>query len=221
MTEARRKSEFRRETETRGETGASRPRSAPRKRRGDRRDEIVRAATDVFAERGYRGGSLAAVAERVGLTQQGVLHYFASKEALLVEVLRRRDEIDTATLFPAGGAHLAHIVRLVAFNVTQPGLVQSFTVLSAESVTESHPAKEFFTERYRTLRSDMTRKFAAELGDPGPSGLTAEQSATLLIAVMDGLQQQWLLDPEAVDMPSLVSALADVLRGAPAAARSQ
>ncbi len=32
--------------------------------------------------------------------------------------------------------------------------------------------------------------------------MAAEAAAPLLVAVMDGLQYQWLLDPEAVDMPA-------------------
>ena len=54
------------------------PRPGDQRRAGrsrNRREEILRAALDVFAERGYRGASLALVAERVGLTQQGLLHY--------------------------------------------------------------------------------------------------------------------------------------------------
>ena len=60
---------------------------ATRTRSEERRAEIVRAALEVIAERGYRGASLAAVAERVGLTQQGLLHHFPTKEALLVAVM--------------------------------------------------------------------------------------------------------------------------------------
>jgi AcrR family transcriptional regulator len=189
----------------------------------DRRSEIVAAALEVFAERGYRGGSLAAVGERVGLTQQGVLHYFPSKDALLTEVLRLRDALDGQD--PAGSgpdqpgpdhpgpASLAGVESLVARNMSRPGLVQCFTVLAAESVTDQHPAHDFFAARYRALRSQLAGLLRAELGDPGPSGLTADQASALLIAVMDGLQQQWLLDPGQVDMAALVSAFARVLRG--------
>jgi AcrR family transcriptional regulator len=202
----------------------------------DRRAEIVRAALEVFAERGYRGGSLAAVAERVGLTQQGVLHYFPSKDALLTEVLRLRDTLDgqdtldgldpldgqdtldclempAAAADRDGLAGLPGIESLVARNATRPGLVQCFTVLAAESVTDRHPAQSFFAARYRTLRPQLAGMLRRELGDPGPSGLTADQASALLIAIMDGLQQQWLLEPGQVDMPGLVSAFADVLRG--------
>jgi AcrR family transcriptional regulator len=177
-----------------------------------RRAEILTAARDVFAERGYRGASLAAVAERVGLTQQGVLHYFPSKDALLIEVLRRRDAMDKATDAnePAG---LHDVERLVAYNATQPGIVQSFTVLSAESVTENHPAKPFFVERYRDVRVRIAEAIRAELGDELPAGLDAEGAASLLIAVMDGLQVQWLLSPDEVDMAALAGRFVALLRG--------
>jgi AcrR family transcriptional regulator len=186
----------------------------------DRRAEIVAAALEVFAERGYRGGSLAAVADRVGLTQQGVLHYFPSKDALLTDVLRLRDALDGRE--PAGAADpappadpggLAGLEALAALNATRPGLVQCFTVLAGESVSDQHPAQDFFAARYRALRPRLAEMLRAELGDPGPSGLTADQASALLIAIMDGLQQQWLLDPAAVSMPALVSAFAAVLRG--------
>jgi AcrR family transcriptional regulator len=168
---------------------------------GERRAEILTAARDVFAERGYRGASLAAVAERVGLTQQGVLHYFPSKDALLIEVLRQRDQ-DKSTV-PHEPAGLHDVERLVAFNATQPGIVQSFTVLSAESVTDNHPAKPFFIQRYRDVRARIAQAIREEVGDELPAGLDAEGAASLLIAVMDGLQVQWLLSPDEVDMAPL------------------
>jgi AcrR family transcriptional regulator len=177
-----------------------------------RRAEILTAARDVFAERGYRGASLAAVADRVGLTQQGVLHYFPSKDALLIEVLRRRDAIDKAT-DPNEPAGLHDVERLVAFNATQPGIVQSFTVLSAESVTENHPARPFFVERYRDVRARIAQAIGEELGDELPAGLDAEGAASLLIAVMDGLQVQWLLSPDEVDMAALAGKFVALLRG--------
>ena len=51
----------------------------------------------MIAERGYRGATLAAVADRVGLTQQGLMHHFPTKEALLVAVLAARDQWDMAS----------------------------------------------------------------------------------------------------------------------------
>ncbi|MER7520907.1 TetR/AcrR family transcriptional regulator [Streptomyces sp. NPDC126499] len=173
-----------------------------RARSEERRTEIVRAALEVIAERGYRGASLGAVAERVGLTQQGLLHYFPTKEALLVAVLEERDRWDTS-----GGRDREHwrldlMESLVEYNAMRPGVVQTFSALLGESVTEDHPARAFFTERYTHVRANMAEVLRAEFGDELPGGLTPERAAPLLTAVMDGLQFQWLLDPDAVDMPA-------------------
>ncbi|WP_324789768.1 TetR/AcrR family transcriptional regulator [Streptomyces sp. H51] len=169
-----------------------------RVRSEERRTEIVRAALEVIAERGYRGASLAAVAERVGLTQQGLLHYFPTKDALLVAVLKERDRWDA---LPDTRWRVDLLAALVEYNVMRPGIIQTFSALLGESVTEGHPAREYFTERYRRVRESMAAVLRAEYGERLPNGLTPERTAPLLVAVMDGLQYQWLLDPESVDMP--------------------
>ncbi|MFD9003428.1 TetR/AcrR family transcriptional regulator [Streptomyces sp. NPDC059582] len=164
----------------------------------ERRAEIVRAALEVIAERGYRGASLAAVAERVGLTQQGLLHHFPTKEALLVAVLKERDQWDAV---PDSQWRVDLLASLVEYNAMRPAIIQTFSALLGESVTEGHPAREYFTERYQRVRASMAAVLRAEYGDRLPNGLTPERTAPLLVAVMDGLQYQWLLDPESVDMP--------------------
>lgn len=169
-----------------------------RVRSEERRAEIVRAALEVIAERGYRGASLAAVAERVGLTQQGLLHYFPTKDALLVAVLQERDQWDAV---PDSQWRIDLLASLVEYNAMRPGIIQTFSALLGESVTEGHPARAYFTERYTRVRASMADVLRAEYGDRLPNGLTPERTAPLLVAVMDGLQYQWLLDPESVDMP--------------------
>ncbi|MEU3616562.1 TetR/AcrR family transcriptional regulator [Streptomyces sp. NPDC006872] len=169
-----------------------------RTRSQERRAEIVRAALEVIAERGYRGASLAAVAERVGLTQQGLLHHFPTKDALLVAVLQERDQWDAV---PDTRWRVDLLVSLVEYNAMRPAIIQTFSALLGESVTEGHPAREYFTERYTRVRATMAAVLRAGYGDRLPNGLTPERTAPLLVAVMDGLQFQWLLDPESVDMP--------------------
>ncbi|WP_432009059.1 TetR/AcrR family transcriptional regulator [Streptomyces bacillaris] len=187
-----------------------------RARSEERRAEILRATLEVIAERGYRGATLGAVAERVGLTQQGLLHYFPTKEALLVAVLEDRDRWDTGGGGRGGedGAwRLELLGSLVEYNAMRPGIVQTFSALLGESVTEEHPAREFFTRRYTQVRAGMAATLRAEYGESLPGGLTPERAAVLLVAVMDGLQYQWLLDPEAVDMPEAFEDFLGLLRG--------
>ncbi|MGW2391955.1 TetR/AcrR family transcriptional regulator [Streptomyces lydicamycinicus] len=186
-----------------GGPGARRAGGGRETQRAERRAAILEAAMELIAERGYRRTSLAAVAERAGLTQQGLLHHFPTKELLLVGVLETRDRWDLASAAAAAGTrHTDTLAQLVDYNATRPGLVQTYTVLAADSVTEDHPARAFFESRFRVVRAAMAEVLRTECGDTLPGGLTPERAAPLLAAVMDGLQLQWLLDPEEVEMPA-------------------
>src|SRR6187402_3711968 len=59
-----------------------------------KREEILERALEVIAREGYRGASVKELADAVGLSQAGLLHYFDSKEELFTEILRKRDEVD-------------------------------------------------------------------------------------------------------------------------------
>lgn len=177
-----------------------------------RRDEIVRAAIEVIAERGYRGASLAAVAEKVGLTQQGLLHYFPSKEDLLIGVLQFRERTDTGGRdIVAEPMTVAATMGVVDANAHREAIVRTFSALLGESVTEDHPAAEYFRLRYRRVRAALTGTLRQEWGDRLPSGLTPEEAAPLVIAIMDGLQYQWLHEPETFDMPAAFRAFMRLL----------
>ena len=175
-----------------------------------RRSRILHVALLEFAENGYRGSSLAAIAARAELTQAGLLHHFPSKQHLLIAVLELRDELDAERFGllenrdRTGTEQLRALVSLVEHNARVPGLVQLFTVISAESVTPGHPAQPWTVARYRRLRADLADglRRAAASGEFRPD-LEADAVAEHVFAMMDGLQLQWLLDPGRVDMPSL------------------
>lgn len=59
---------------------------------GDRREQILEAASVVFAERGYAGGTTDAVAKQAGISQAYVVRMFGSKEQLFVEVANRASD---------------------------------------------------------------------------------------------------------------------------------
>ncbi|MGL4257521.1 MAG: TetR/AcrR family transcriptional regulator, partial [Microbacterium sp.] len=170
-----------------------------------RRRDILDAATDIFGAKGFTGGTLQEIADQVGMTHAGILHHFGSKDALLLEVLQHRDETDVADLaeqhIPDGMDLFRHLVRTAFANAERPGIVQAYAVLSAESVTADHPGRAFFEKRYNTLRSEVAHAFAvacAERGIREPETVAAASAS--ILAVMDGLQVQWLLDPTALDL---------------------
>lgn len=139
------------------------------------------------------------------ITHAGVLHHFGSKQKLLLEMLTYRDETDVADLderhIPDGPELFLHLVRTALANSRRAGIVQVYTVLSAESVTDDHPARAFFDKRYSTLRGEVTAAFRVlceQEGIAAPATIAAASAS--ILAVMDGLQLQWLLHPQDVDL---------------------
>jgi AcrR family transcriptional regulator len=169
-----------------------------------RRQEIVAAALEVFSEAGYHKGSLRDVAARVGLSQAGLLHHYPSKHLLLEAVLDWRDQDALARMGevpPKGLAMLQALVDLAEHNQTVRQLVELHVTLSAESTAQDHPVHDYFVRRYRYVLDLVTRAFedAAARGELKPD-VDCRGAARILVALMDGLQGQWLLD-DSVDMP--------------------
>ena len=54
-----------------------------------RRDELLRTALRLFADRGFDGATIADIAEATGTAHGLVYHYFSSKNELLLAVLER------------------------------------------------------------------------------------------------------------------------------------
>jgi AcrR family transcriptional regulator len=81
-----------------------------------RRESILQAATEVFAEAGYRAGKVSEVAARVGVTEPVIFQNFGSKAALYAAVLDRVASQVRAELKALAGQHgpvpdlLAHVL---------------------------------------------------------------------------------------------------------------
>src|SRR6478609_5602284 len=149
--------------------GASKPAAErvqrPQARTTERREAVLKAAMNVFGARGYNKGALVEVAEQAGMTHAGVLHHFGSKEGLLVAMLKYRDGEEVAGIPEQaqveGPAFLQHLVDTVEENTHRRGVVQAYSVLSGESVTDGHPAHDYFQGRFHVLRA----KIAGVLGE--------------------------------------------------------
>lgn len=176
------------------------------------RDTIIRTALNQFSQHGYRGTTLAAVAEEAGLTKGALTHYFSFKEDLLRAVLveratwrreHERAEYDTLE------EYLDMLHEIVSDNERDDTWARLLTVIVAESLTQDHPASEVVRERYANTISAFTDRLTLLRVDK----TAADNLARLLVAVMDGLQLQKLVDPT-TDMVAVFRLLTDVVQGA-------
>lgn len=170
------------------------------------RGAILDAALEVFGQTGYHKGSLREIAARIGISEAGVLHHFPSKRALLLAALERRDDVDRPAVISSddeqqGRQLLRSIVALVDRNMRRPGVVELYATLAGEATHETHPAHEFFTHRYVWVVDTIEAAFAALARDGGlRPGVGPRSAARQLVALMDGLQIQWLYAGERFDM---------------------
>ncbi|KAF5991620.1 MULTISPECIES: TetR/AcrR family transcriptional regulator [Streptomyces] len=180
-----------------------------------RREEILEAALRVFAERGFRGTSIDAVAERAGLTRQGVLHYFPSKKKLFLALLRFREKLNREHLEGHDDKDdwPGMLAAAVAYDHTYPCLAQVHSVMLAEGVTGAAPAQEYLHDHYETMQALMIAQLTERYGERLPSGLSPRAAARAMLAMLDGMQQQWLLDGEQDDYPEIMRDVLSVLLG--------
>lgn len=174
------------------------PRAPKNVAKGDAtREAIFEAAIDNFGRFGYRGASLARIAEQCGIVQSAILHHFGSKEKLLLATLDRYYD-SKGTLQTPDGRGLDDIpvfdyLQLVAqINEGRERLVRFYAVMSGESLTEGHPATPFFQRRFNDVRTDLAARLLRS-----HESLDAERAlaiVTLAVAALDGLQIQWILD---------------------------
>lgn len=175
-----------------------------------RRARIVADASALFATRGFHATSLREIAERVGIGKSTLLHHFSSKEELLAAVVARRDAtIDERSGFDPADAPLTMLLSIPdgarRDARLEPGLIELYAVLSAEAAAPTHPGHEYFRRRFEVGIARFAELFASAAPDLRP-GLDPEVEAIWLMALWDGLQLQWLYDPESVDVADQLAA---------------
>ena len=173
------------------------------------REQILTAALETISKGGYAGASLQQIADAVGMTKAGLLHHFESREALFTAVLNRRDEIDTEGI--VAGDQIDEFVHLMQRNADVPGLVALFSAITGVGAAQPiGSTTRTFTETHYARIIPLLTGAIEERQREGKvsSSRSAVNLARLLVAAADGLQTQWLLDPD-IDMRAELAILID------------
>jgi AcrR family transcriptional regulator len=186
-----------------------------------RREDLIEGAIECLHTKGYARTSARDIAAASGAGLASIGYHFGSTEALLSKALLRTfgewvQRIGEITLAAEDASPLERLgTSLVAarasFDEQRPLLV-SFVDAIAQAA-RSDGLRDQMTPLYREGRRAVADIVRASLGEEG-ARLRADPEivASLLIAVIDGLVLQWLLDPD--ETPSgedLVTALGDAI----------
>ena len=172
---------------------------APNRRGAARREQILDAAVELFAQRGYRGTGLLELADRVGMTHAGILHHFGTKEDLLRAVMARRDEMINRQAEEFQGHGIAGL-RDIRDPFEPEILTRLATVLRTENLDPGEPLHDYFVEgneRVRALIAGEIRR-GQQAGEVR-ADVDPEVKAVEILAFSIGIETQWLLEPDTID----------------------
>lgn len=195
-----------------------------RKSPQERRAEVLDAAVQLISERGFNGISIQDVADRVGISKQGVLRYIDNKDNMLALVYDEyygqtgtpEDFFSSGTpgSDPSAPHFPAYLRYLVKHNSRRRMMVQLFTVLSAESLNPDHPLHDEFMGRMEDIWEHYSKYpwvVPPQLGAWAGSMRPVVRKA---MEIMDGIQLWWLREPE-VDLCEEWSEMENLLFPAP------
>ena len=180
---------------------------AVRMDRAERRESILATAMAIIDEHGHQGLTMRGLARECGMSAPGLMHYFPDMPTLVVAVVAYREERD-AVLFevaePGPGVTRALMDSVIDNIIARPKAAELFAIVEAQAIDPRHPGHEFFKQRVDSIVAEFVPIVAAEYAEP-------VELLSQLGAVVDGLQLNWLREPDSFDLRERWCAIADPL----------
>jgi AcrR family transcriptional regulator len=196
---------------------AEKKKPAARRKRADgelSRERILDAATEIAAERGYEGTSIALVSKKCGLPASSIYWHFTDKDDLIAAVIERSfASWLTAWQFPDEGdapdRMKGMLMQIAKALLDSPDFIRLGLMLALERRPEEPRARTMFlqarTQAYGQL-IDVIRELTPDLTDA-----QTHQLATYAMAGADGLFIAKEIGGDSVDVIALFEMHARVL----------
>jgi AcrR family transcriptional regulator len=170
----------------------------------------VAAAVDLLAAKGFRGSTIAELAEQVGMTHPNWIYYFGTKERLLREVVEERERREDASFYATLDSDVGYFTALngVAHLIVDNAVfTRLFVVLGSENLDDGDPLHDFFVDRYKRARqyTEAGLRSDQKKGRIRPD-VDIDQIGREVVSTLMGLEIQWLMDPESIDFLGTVAA---------------
>lgn len=184
------------------------------------RAQILDAAAQVLADRGYGGTSLNYVAEQIGMRGASLYYHFSSKDELVLEVLRQgtlnaREAVADAIIKlgedpdPAECLRVAIVAHLCAVLAQGPyttANIRNYGQLPDRLAQQHRDDQRSYGETWRDLISNGVRSGAFR---PDPN----ERAARLLILGAMNWSIEWFDEDDDLSAEELGNELADMVLG--------
>lgn len=169
--------------------------------RPERERQIVAAAVDEFAARGYAGASMAAIAARAGISKPLIYQYFGSKDGLYLACLHQvagdlLDRLELAELSVDDSVYSRIFALQAVFEALEPqrSAWQLLYDTTMPTTGEIADAARGYQTRTAELASSGSERFLHARGQHDP--LDAAALSTVWMGLVNSLVTWWLGHPE-------------------------
>lgn len=198
-----------------GSTSAVRRGRTPPAEGLPKRDAILRAAIDVFAERGFFNAQVADVARSAGVAAGTVYLYFRSKDDLLVSIFERTMKAAlaegraVAAATPDPRERLRQLARL---HLARLGRDRNLAIVFQVELRQSTKFMERFSS---TLLRDYLGLIRTAIADGQREGvfrgnLSATAGAKMLFGALDEMATNWMLSRRRYSLEAEADLVLDV-----------
>src|SRR5438128_1306177 len=182
---------------------------------GPKRDVILRAAIDVFADRGYFNAQVADVARAAGVAAGTVYLYFKSKDDLLVSIFERsmRDGLALGRAAVAGlDDPSERLRRLARGHLARLGADRNLAIVFQVELRQSTKFMERFSS---TLLRDYLGLIREAIADGQRAGtfradLKPTAAAKMLFGALDEMATNWILSKRRYSLEADAESVVDL-----------
>ena len=130
---------------------------------GGRRDQILKGAMRIFAQKGFRGTTTREIARRLGISEALMFKYFPSKEALYRAIIQKRTDGSEEMFFPKEATQAKNdrqVFRSIASYLIQKNTEDpTFMRLILYSALERHDLSKIFFENHAVERTKLLSEY--------------------------------------------------------------
>jgi len=181
-----------------------------------KRDAITEQAAQLFARRGFAGASLSELAEKCQVSKSLIYHYYASKEAILYDVMIDHiDELLGAVEAAAGGnTSPAEAFRKLTKELLRHyvGAADKQKVLLYELESLPPPHKAEIVDKQRKIIAITEKALAAATPD-APKDRADLRARTMLYFGMLNWSHTWFSGKGPISRDGLAAMAADLVLG--------
>ncbi len=188
------------------------PKDAP-----DRNDQILDAASRVFARLGFASARMDDVASESGLSKGALYLYFKSKDQLIESLVGRMIDLEMHRLQATRKSEGTVSDRLLRFvheytrELERIGPLAPIVVEFYARATRHQTVREVVQRYFERFRSELSALVAEGVERDEFRQVDPDAIAVSIIGLLEGLALLWVLDRERVPISDLAPSSLDVL----------